>query len=78
MTFIERFKGTYSKTNQVNSRERMLEKLEIIEIDEKTGLVQLSKEGKAMQQERDFNIRWRREFMKLPLFNKNLNGDEHG
>lgn len=34
MTFIERFKGTYSKTNQVNSRERMLEKLKIIEIDE--------------------------------------------
>lgn len=34
MTFIERFKGTYSKTNQVASRERMLEKLEIIEIDE--------------------------------------------
>ncbi|MBQ4822736.1 ABC-F family ATP-binding cassette domain-containing protein [Aquimarina sp. MMG016] len=33
-TFIDRFKGTYSKTNQVNSRERMLEKLEIIEIDE--------------------------------------------
>jgi ATP-binding cassette, subfamily F, member 3 len=33
-TFIERFKGTYSKTNQVNSRERMLEKLEIIEVDE--------------------------------------------
>ncbi|TYP97578.1 ATP-binding cassette subfamily F protein 3 [Tenacibaculum adriaticum] len=32
--FIERFKGTYSKTNQVSSRERMLEKLEIIEIDE--------------------------------------------
>ncbi len=32
--FIERFKGTYSKSNQVNSRERMLEKLEIIEIDE--------------------------------------------
>ena len=32
--FIERFKGTYSKTNQVNSRERMLEKLKIIEIDE--------------------------------------------
>ncbi|MBW1295884.1 ABC-F family ATP-binding cassette domain-containing protein [Aquimarina litoralis] len=32
--FIERFKGTYSKTNQVNSRERMLEKLELIEIDE--------------------------------------------
>ena len=32
--FIERFKGTFSKTNQVASRERMLEKLEIIEIDE--------------------------------------------
>ncbi|WP_139856364.1 ABC-F family ATP-binding cassette domain-containing protein [Aequorivita sinensis] len=32
--FIERFKGTYSKTNQVNSRERMLEKLEFIEIDD--------------------------------------------
>lgn len=34
MQFIERFRGTYSKTNQVASRERMLEKLEIIEIDE--------------------------------------------
>lgn len=34
MAFIERFKGTYSKTNQVSSRERMLEKLPIIEIDE--------------------------------------------
>lgn len=32
--FIERFKGTYSKTNQVASRVRMLEKLEIIEVDE--------------------------------------------
>ncbi len=32
--FIDRFRGTYSKTNQVNSREKMLEKLEIIEIDE--------------------------------------------
>ncbi len=32
--FIERFKGTFSKTNQVTSRERMLEKLEIIEVDE--------------------------------------------
>lgn len=32
--FIDRFKGTYSKTNQVNSREKMLEKLKIIEIDE--------------------------------------------
>jgi ATP-binding cassette subfamily F protein 3 len=34
MVFIERFKGTYSKTNQVSSRERMLEKLVPIEIDE--------------------------------------------
>jgi len=34
MAFIERFKGTYSKTNQVTSRERMLDKLKIIEIDE--------------------------------------------
>ncbi len=33
-TFIERFKGTYSKANQVSSRVRMLEKLEIIEVDE--------------------------------------------
>ena len=32
--FIERFKGTYSKTNQVSSVERMLEKMEIIEVDE--------------------------------------------
>ncbi|GAA3515839.1 ABC-F family ATP-binding cassette domain-containing protein [Aquimarina addita] len=32
--FIDRFKGTFSKTNQVASRERMLEKLQIIEIDE--------------------------------------------
>lgn len=32
--FIERFRGTYSKTNQVNSRERMLEKMKLIEIDE--------------------------------------------
>ncbi|WP_047548290.1 ABC-F family ATP-binding cassette domain-containing protein [Psychroserpens sp. Hel_I_66] len=32
--FIDRFKGTYSKTNQVTSRERMLEKLQIIEIDD--------------------------------------------
>ena len=34
MEFIERFKGTYSKTNQVNSREKMLEKLKIIEVDD--------------------------------------------
>lgn len=33
-TFIDRFKGTYSKTNQVTSRERMLEKLQIIEVDD--------------------------------------------
>ena len=32
--FIERFKGTYSKTLQVQSRVRMLEKLELIEVDE--------------------------------------------
>ncbi|MCK9452540.1 MAG: ATP-binding cassette domain-containing protein [Bacteroidales bacterium] len=32
--FIERFRGTYSKTNQVQSRVRMLEKLKILEIDE--------------------------------------------
>ncbi len=32
--FIERFRGTYSKTNQVQSRVRMLEKLELVEIDE--------------------------------------------
>lgn len=32
--FIDRFKGTYSKTNQVTSRERMLEKLQIIEVDD--------------------------------------------
>ncbi len=32
--FIDKFKGTYSKTNQVKDRERMLEKLDIIEIDE--------------------------------------------
>ncbi len=32
--FIERFKGTYSKTHQVQSRVKMLEKLEIIEVDE--------------------------------------------
>ena len=32
--FIERFKGTYSKTNQVQSRVKMLEKLDIVEIDE--------------------------------------------
>jgi len=32
--FIERFKGTYSKTLQVQSRVKMLEKLPIIEVDE--------------------------------------------
>ncbi|NDP22518.1 MAG: ABC-F family ATP-binding cassette domain-containing protein [Paludibacter sp.] len=32
--FIERFKGTYSKTNQVQSRVKMLEKLQILEVDE--------------------------------------------
>jgi len=34
MDFIERFKGTYSKTNQVQSRVKMLEKLPILEVDE--------------------------------------------
>ncbi len=34
MEFIERFKGTYSKTNQVQSRVRMLDKLKLVEIDE--------------------------------------------
>ncbi|WP_418893151.1 ABC-F family ATP-binding cassette domain-containing protein [Limibacterium fermenti] len=32
--FIERFKGTYSKTWQVQSRVKMLEKLELVEVDE--------------------------------------------
>ena len=32
--FIDRFKGTYSKTLQVQSRVKMLEKLELIEVDE--------------------------------------------
>lgn len=32
--FIERFKGTYSKTNQVQSRVKMLDKLTLVEIDE--------------------------------------------
>jgi ATP-binding cassette subfamily F protein 3 len=32
--FIDRFKGTYSKTLQVQSRVKMLEKLELVEIDE--------------------------------------------
>ncbi len=34
MEFIERFKGTYSKTLQVQSRVKMLEKLAIVEVDE--------------------------------------------
>ena len=32
--FIERFKGTYKKTLQVQSRVKMLEKLQILEVDE--------------------------------------------
>jgi len=32
--FIERFKGTYSKTLQVQSRVKMLEKLTLVEVDE--------------------------------------------
>lgn len=40
--FIERFKGTYSKTLQVQSRVKMLEKLEILEVDEEdTSALQL-------------------------------------
>lgn len=34
MEFIERFKGTYSKTLQVQSRVKMLEKLVLLEVDE--------------------------------------------
>lgn len=34
MEFIERFKGTYSKTLQVQSRVKMLEKLVMVEVDE--------------------------------------------
>ena len=33
-TFIDRFKGTYSKTLQVQSRVKMLEKLQLVEVDE--------------------------------------------
>ena len=33
-TFIDRFKGTYSKTLQVQSRVKTLEKMEVIEVDE--------------------------------------------
>jgi ATP-binding cassette, subfamily F, member 3 len=32
--FIERFKGTYSKTLQVQSRVKMLEKIQLVEVDE--------------------------------------------
>jgi ATP-binding cassette subfamily F protein 3 len=32
--FIERFRGTYSKTNQVQSRVKMLEKMTLVEVDE--------------------------------------------
>ena len=34
MEFIERFKGTYSKTNQVQSRVKMIEKLDILQVDD--------------------------------------------
>ena len=41
--FITRFKGTYSKTLQVQSRVKMLEKLQIIEVDEEdTSALRLS------------------------------------
>ncbi len=32
--FIDRFKGTYSKTSQVQSRVRMLEKMQLVEVDD--------------------------------------------
>jgi ATP-binding cassette subfamily F protein 3 len=32
--FIDKFKGTFSKSNQVNSRKRMLDKLVIVEVDD--------------------------------------------
>ncbi len=32
--FIDRFRGTFSKTNQVQSRVKMLEKIDIIQVDE--------------------------------------------
>ncbi len=32
--FIDRFRGTFSKTNQVQSRVKMLEKMELLEVDE--------------------------------------------
>ncbi len=32
--FIDRFRGTFSKTNQVQSRVKMLEKMDLIEVDE--------------------------------------------
>ena len=37
--FIDRFRGTYSKTLQVQSRVKMLEKLEILEVDEVPGML---------------------------------------
>lgn len=41
--FIERFKGTYSKTLQVQSRVKMIEKLTILEVDEEdTSALKLS------------------------------------
>jgi ATP-binding cassette subfamily F protein 3 len=33
-TFIDRFKGTFSKTDAVQSRVKMLEKLVIVQVDE--------------------------------------------
>jgi ATP-binding cassette subfamily F protein 3 len=32
--FIDRFKGTYSKATQVQSRIKMLEKMEVVDVDE--------------------------------------------
>ena len=44
--FIERFKGTYAKTLQVKSRVKMLEKLELVEVDEE-GKVTIRRAGSA-------------------------------
>ncbi len=48
--FIERFKGTYSKTLQVQSRVKMLEKLQLIEVDEEdTSRLQVQSRVKMLE-----------------------------